>query len=104
MAVRGCSSHGDIVPTVMHALVRYGLWWGVTVVSVCAWVHVFLVAEARHWPTRSRRGAPWPTVRSGGKERPEEGKKLTVGGVEDWMVMPCRCEAVQLRCGRAVPC
>ena len=53
------------------------------VVTVCAWVHVFPVAEARHWPTRSRRGAPWPTVRSGGRERPEEGKKFTVGGVED---------------------
>ena len=103
MAIRGSSSHGDTVPMVMRALVRYGLRWGVMVVWVCAWVHVFLVAEARHWPTRSRHGAQWPTVRSDGRERPEEGKKLTVGGMEDWMAMPCRCEAVQLRCGRAEP-
>ena len=103
MAVWGSSGHGDVVSTVMRTLVRYGLWWGVTVVSVCAWVHVFQVDEARHWSMRSRRGAPWPMVRSGGRERPEEGKKLTVGGVEDWMAMPCRCEAVQLRCGRAEP-
>ena len=80
----------------MRTLVRYGLRWGVMVVLVCAWEHVFQVAKARHWPTRSRRGAPWPTARSGGRERLEEGKKLTVGGVEDWMAMPCRCEAVLL--------
>ena len=38
--------------TAMRMLVRYGLRWGVTVISMCAWVHVFQVAEARHWPTR----------------------------------------------------
>ena len=97
MAVRGSSSHGDTVPTAMRALVCYGLrWGGHGVLLTCARVRAFLVAEARHWPTRSRRGAPWPTVRSDGRERPEEGKKLTVGGVEDWMAMPCRCEAVLL--------
>ena len=37
--------------TAMRTLVRYGLRWGVTVISVSAWVHVFQVAEARHWPT-----------------------------------------------------
>ena len=52
---------------------------------------------------RSRCGAPWPTVRFGGRERPE-GEKLTVGGVEEWVVMPCRFEVMRLRCGRAVPC
>jgi len=105
VAVWGSSGHGDAVSTAMRTLVRYGLrWGGHGVLLTCVRVRAFLVAEARHWPTRPRRGAPWPTVRSGGRERPEEGKKLTVGGVEDCMAMPCRCEAVQLRCGRAVPC
>jgi hypothetical protein len=48
MAVWGSSGHGDAVPMAMHVLVRYGLRWGVTVVSVCAWVHVSQVAKARH--------------------------------------------------------
>ena len=94
-----CGVNGDA-----HASALRLRWGGHGVLLTCARVRAFQVAEARHWPTRSRRGAPWPTVRSGGRESPEEGKKLTVGGVEDWMAMPCRCEVVQLRCGRAVPC
>jgi hypothetical protein len=102
MAVWGSNGHGDAVPTVMHVLVRYGLRWGVMVVSVCAWVHVFQVAEAKHWPTRSRRGVAWPTVRSGGRERPEEGKKLTVGGVKTgWR---CRVDSRPCSSGVAMQC
>ena len=75
----------------MRMLVRYGLRWGVMVVLVCMWVHVFQVAEARHWPTRFQ---VWSTMVDGEVRRQRGIERLTVGVVGDRMAVQCQFEAV----------
>ena len=70
--------------TAMRMLVRCGLWWGVTVISVCVWVHVFQVAEARHWPTRFQ---VWSAMADGEVRRQRGIGRLTVGVVGDRMAV-----------------
>ena len=77
--------------TAMRTLVRYGLRWGVTVISVCAWVHVFQVPEARHWPTRFQ---VWSAMADGEVRRQRGIGRLTVGVVGDRMAVQCQFEAV----------
>jgi len=91
VAFWGSSGHGDAVSTAMRTLVRYGLRWGVTVISVCAWVHVFQVAEARHWPTRFQ---VWSAMADGEVRRQRGIGRLTVGVVGDRMAVQCQFEAM----------
>ena len=72
--------------TAMRTLVHYMLQWGVTVISVCAWVHVFQVAEARLWPTHFQ---VWSAM-ADGEVRWQRGiGRLTVGVVGDRMAVQC---------------
>ena len=63
-------------------------------VAGCAWVRVFLVAGDKALAYALQ---VWSAMADGEVRRQREtgrGEKLTVGGVEEWVVMPCRFEAV----------
>ena len=61
-------------------------------VAGCAWVHVFLVAGDKALAYALQ---VWGAMADGEVRRQREiGRGLNVGGVEEWMVMPCRFEAV----------
>ena len=65
-------------------------------VSGCAWVRVFLVAGDKALAYALQ---VWSAMADGEVRRQRETERggLTMGGVEEWMVMPCRFEAVKLR-------
>ena len=61
-------------------------------VAGCAWVRVFLVAEDKALACALQ---VWGAMADGEVRRQREtGRGLTVGGVEEWMAMSCRFEAV----------